>query len=379
MKLLREYGIVIVIILVGITGYLFYYQNREDVLSYSLDMLRDRLVEMVDDAAGKEAIAARFNDFKEQVLAQEVAPEEVENIAANVLNMSNSGSSITLEQAEMMIRLASEESGTVLPVPEFPDSAVIVVSADPAEAFAVAVEVAEDAVAATAVAVGGPAPVPPTSDVRRPPSPPQPVEPEEWTALGERLNTMFVFNENMQDMVKGHIELGRDMTQVVRFRVENGLYINVDTTMVGRMEGEAMKEFSKEMKRLEREQMLVWKKNMAREMQAERARARAEALAVESFSERHGDRVQVIKPNLEYLQALKNLEAMGYQGRRVNGDSLRMIVHQQVEKAFAMEQEAREAQQELYEEYWETLSDQIEAQMEAIEKDLKEEFEEEDQ
>ena len=117
-KLLREYGLILILILVGIVGYLALRGNEQDILAHSLDGIRNRLVAMVDDVANREAIAAHFDRFKDKVLAKEVSTEDVEHVAANVLNLSNSGSSITPEQAELMLDMASSApEATLLPMP----------------------------------------------------------------------------------------------------------------------------------------------------------------------------------------------------------------------------------------------------------------------
>ncbi|MCH8961036.1 MAG: hypothetical protein IH820_06845, partial [Bacteroidetes bacterium] len=81
-KLFREYGLIIILILVGIVGYLALRGEEQNILAHSLDGIRNRLVAMVDDVASREAIAVRFDRFKDKVLGQEVSPGEVENMAA---------------------------------------------------------------------------------------------------------------------------------------------------------------------------------------------------------------------------------------------------------------------------------------------------------
>ena len=50
-NLFGEYGLIIILIVVAMVGYLVVRGNEEDILARSLDGIRDRLVAMVDDEA----------------------------------------------------------------------------------------------------------------------------------------------------------------------------------------------------------------------------------------------------------------------------------------------------------------------------------------
>lgn len=87
--------------------------RREEIIDYTLDMLGNRLVQLASDDASKDEIAASFARFSERVDRNEVSPEEIETIAANVLNLSARGALITPEDAQLMLL----ENGESLPNP----------------------------------------------------------------------------------------------------------------------------------------------------------------------------------------------------------------------------------------------------------------------
>ena len=116
-RFLREYGVVVVVIIAGMVGYTIFYENKEEILTGSLDVIRERLVAMIDDVSSRDVVARHFDRFQEKVLAQEVPPAEVANIAANVLNLSNSGSTITPEQAALMLEFADETAARAFDPP----------------------------------------------------------------------------------------------------------------------------------------------------------------------------------------------------------------------------------------------------------------------
>ena len=52
-NLLREYGLIIILIVVSMVGYLVVRSNEEEILARSLDGISERLVVVVDDAASR--------------------------------------------------------------------------------------------------------------------------------------------------------------------------------------------------------------------------------------------------------------------------------------------------------------------------------------
>lgn len=362
-KLFREYGLIIILILVGMVGYLTLRGNEQDSLAdlaRSLDGIRSRLVAMVDDVAGREAIAAHFDRFKSKVLGQEVSPEEVESMAANVLNLSNSGSTITPEEAELMLNMASSAPEvTLLPTPEAPEP-------------------------------GAPEPAPLIPALPAPPTPlvsPEPTAlptPRDLSDLSERLKTMLIFNVEIEKVMVEHQDHRQEMARYVRYRVEEGLQVDLDMAMTDEMK----QRIGREAQRLETRMKFVWRQNMAEETRMDRERARRELRSVTALRKRPsrearvamGTSVRVEVSHLASLASLKHLEAMGY--RALLSDSMKheIIVHLEVALAAAHEdiEEEMEATDEALEEQMEALEDYLEELEEALE-ELEEEMQEQRQ
>ena len=366
-SLLREYGLIIILIVVAMVGYLVIQGQEEDVLTRSLDGIRNRLVAMVDDVGSREAIAAHFDQFKDKVKKQEVAPEEVESIAANVLNLSNSGSTITPEQAEMMLDFASvAPEVALLPTPEpSPPS-----EGDPTPP----------------VAVAPPAPPTPRGN-RRPEPPPVPVD---LTALGERLDVMLAFNAEVEKVINERLDRREEVARHFRYRFEDGLHVDLDVAMTDEMK----QRFAREAQRLEaRRMVVVWKQNMAEEIQVERERARRELRSVAALKKRppRGIRVEVSAADLESLESLKRLESIGY--RAMLSDSVHRVImvhleealeaahenlEEALEEAMEAEAEAREDQMEEWEEYLEEVEEALQELEEELHEALEEAAEDDD-
>ncbi|GEM_PF-1063278 len=99
----REYGLIALLIAVSLTGYFMIGDRRADIVDYTLDMLGNRLVQLASDDASREEIAASFARFSERVERNEVSSEEIETVAANVLNLSARGAIITPQDAQLVL------------------------------------------------------------------------------------------------------------------------------------------------------------------------------------------------------------------------------------------------------------------------------------
>lgn len=104
-SVLREYGVIIGLIVISVSGYLLFSQNKQDILAYSMDVLGEKLVSLIDDPESKMRVAAAFDRFEGQVLSKEVSPQQVQYVAANVLNLVNSGARLSPEEAEYVLEL----------------------------------------------------------------------------------------------------------------------------------------------------------------------------------------------------------------------------------------------------------------------------------
>lgn len=342
-RFFREYGLVAVLIALGMVGYAIF---RENKLDGSLDEIRARLVSMIDESS-REAVARHFDRFQEKVLAHEVPPEEVENIAANVLNLSNSGSTLTPEQAALMLDMAASAPEITL-LPSLAD--------------------ADETAPLAAVAP-------------RPPAPPLPVEPVALDDLGERLESMLAFDAEVRKVMDARRADRREMARHVRYRFDEGLHIDIDVEI-----DEAMKQqLARQVERLEKQKMIVWKRNMDEEMRAERERARRDLRTVAALRKRPPRDARVA---MHHLEALKHLETLGY--RALISDSVKHEIDLQLEGALAaLEQELKAAmadsegdvedQMETLEEFLEEVEDVMQEFEEAMEEAAEEEHDDDDE
>lgn len=365
-KMLREYALVIVVIIVGLVGYGIFREKKHDILAASLDAVRDRLVAMIDDEASRRLVAVRFDRFKERVLANEVPPDEVANVAANVLNLSNSGSTITPEQADLILNFAAlAPEATLLPEAERPA---------PEENEAVDGGEADPAVASAAPAPT-PAPVPgvPASPIASARS--KPAAPAALNTLGERLESMLAFDGEVRKALAIRTTQRPELARHIRYRydMEGGLQVDLDAEVAETVK----RELTRQARQLERRQMVVvWKHNMEAALQAEREHARRALQSLAALRQRPQGVGVTVTAQVEALESLKRLETLGYRPMLPDSVQHRIKVYLEVvleaaeaqsEAAQEAHEAATEAQLEALEAYLEEIEDSLEALEEAEE------------
>ncbi len=316
-QLLREYGPISALLLVSVFGYLLYENNREDVLSYSLDAIGTRLVGMVDDESSRDAVAAAFGRFKDRVLGGEVAPEQVETLAANVINLRQQATSLTPEQAELVLQsafyAAAESTDVAAPLPE----------AVPAEELRV-----------------------------RPmlPRAPSALAPEDREALSQRLDALLAFEETVASVMETVEVEHATLAEHIYVQADEGLQITLDNKLEEVLPAVAFARLETEFKTLEENSMVVWQADLARTLHRERERAAHMAEHLAAYAE-HDHSIAVV-------QALAELQHLGYRPGQAGPDSIIIEIQ-------ALDQSIRVDVEAAVEEALEQAADQIEAALEA--------------
>lgn len=106
-SLIREYGFLALLVGIGVGAYFLYARTGVDLLESSLDSIDLKLQGMVERPEDKAYVADIFESFRQKVRTHEVSPEQLERVAANVLNMSRAGSQLTPEEAKVLFDIAS--------------------------------------------------------------------------------------------------------------------------------------------------------------------------------------------------------------------------------------------------------------------------------
>ncbi|NQT26782.1 hypothetical protein HQ585_15610 [candidate division KSB1 bacterium] len=273
----------ILIILISASGIIYFFSSehevQQNVLDFSLNLMGDKLFAMVPEGSGKDELNELYKGFKQRALDGIVPVEQVEIVAANVLNVSNTETELTSEQAKGILNTA------VLPQ-------IASASAQPS--------------------TGLRPPEPVLPEVHKTQPHPEPVRPDskKLEELGERMKTMFDFNEDMLATVFKDPAKRSDIVKQMRYQAQNGLKLVMDAEFKEHLHGKESEKTVKGFERMEQEDLLEWQENLAEEM-AKQAEARMEEMkalhaSLEEIGVNHVPGIQI------GLDVLKSLEGFDY-------------------------------------------------------------------
>ncbi|MGB1049425.1 MAG: hypothetical protein ACPG3U_07055 [Rhodothermales bacterium] len=273
----KEYGLIAILTAVALSGYFLIGDRRGDIMDYTLDMIGTRLVELAQGENEKEEIARQFAAFSDRVERNEIAPEAIESVAANVLNLRARGAAITPDEAALMLY---PEPPTSLPSPA-------------------------DSLITQSSTYGYPFATSPTKRV-------------DVSELGDRITHMF----EIADAVGRHSDAGESH---VRFaRDEHGVHVVLDPKVEVFFETSSAEDLYAEVSEKE---WVRWEANLAeqQERQTRRLERQAERLAaLEAIQTGPLDESEARK-----LDALKRVQNLALMGATTDLDTL--VFHQEVE------------------------------------------------
>jgi hypothetical protein len=136
MALFKKIFFAIFILLISAVIFFLLVQDREvkqDILRTTLNLFGDELLAMVPDGEQKKMLEKRYQDFLSRAERDQVADEEIERVAAAILNLSNRDTTISAEAAINVLGMdekmtAAGQPRTVPPIfrdrgePELPSS-----------------------------------------------------------------------------------------------------------------------------------------------------------------------------------------------------------------------------------------------------------------
>jgi Flp pilus assembly pilin Flp len=294
---IREYGLIAVVIVSAMVGYLFYNYNKEAVIDYALDNIGERLVQLLDNESSQDAIRQKFAALKSRILDEEVEGAAVEQMAANVLNLSAVGQPITQDEADMLLNEVMEFEMQSLARAESGIEARAEAEAAAEAAGELKREAAVRAKKEKKVAV-------------------------ELEKLGEKLASAIKTEEELRKMAK----LSNPAAPLPPFVVvssDKGFHFQVDSMMVDVL---ARADGLEDLKEMEKEKIIVWTKHLAEKRKMNHEQAMVELAHIKKHLEKAkeirkmtisqtGDQVEIslsLEPEIiEKIRVLKELEAKG--------------------------------------------------------------------
>lgn len=284
----RKIGLVLAALILSVAVYLTFYAEEEvkqNVLEYSLDLMGEKLLALVPDGKEKNRLTELYQGFKERALKGNVAPQQIETLAANILNTSNAETALTPQQAEGIFR-----SALMAPTPKFSESPYIELGSD------------------------------------EHPQPARAPTPERLQFVGKRVKTIFELNEKVFVVIKKHHETARQ----IHYRVKNGLRIVLDVNLRSHLDKEEFKNLVAQLRDLEKERVLKWEKDLSVELEKEMVETKKELAGLKNFLEElQEQRSFEILKELESLQSLEHLKHIPI----IDADSIRIMVERSLREA----------------------------------------------
>lgn len=285
-------------------------ESQQDTLSYSLNLLGDRLMAMVPESNDKASVQELYDKFVTQAKQQEVPPEKIETVAANILNVSNMEQEITSEQAKALLEVSL--SNPVKIERGATDSIEIQVMAK-------------------------------TSPVIVIPPPPEKVKAQvgDYQKLGDRLVVVCESNKEMREAMR---EYAKNMkAHQMHYRIDKDLRLIMDEKFKERLKEKKFRRLSKQLQEAERKKIIVWHKDFSEKFQKDMERLKVELESLEKLKQLEQlEKLEQLK-NLEALkslQSLKSLEALKYVPV-VNSDSIRIIVEKELMDAGVIQESGK--------------------------------------
>ncbi len=238
-KALKNIGFFLVT--VAITAVIFWLvfldkESKGDVLEYSLNLLGDKLMAMVPENSDKSSVKNLYDSFVKQAAAKEIAPEQVEYVAANIFNLSNLDTMLTPEQVQAVLKYSLEAPMKLERIEDqFKDSITT--------SEKVSVSRLQGVVS-----------------VRHFPQ-------QKWDDLGIRIQELNKMNDELKQAMREQNQKMREKHLQMHYRVDKGLRVTIDPQLRDKFRHKKYRRLSRELQKMEEKELLEWRKNFRKEMQ----------------------------------------------------------------------------------------------------------------
>ena len=204
--------------------------SEESVTQY-LDNLGDKLFALVPEGNEKASLVGLYDQFLQSVAARQTSPEEIESVAATILNCTNSEDSLLARDAESLLLMA-------MAAPSLP-------------AAKRAGQSAEN--------------IAPT--YRTQPPGKQVYSRRSYQALQKKLNRILRLQVELQTATGAGAALVAANDSLLTIRYEQGLQVALDPKLKSVIERRRYARLADDIATMEREKMLVWQNNHLHQLQ----------------------------------------------------------------------------------------------------------------
>jgi hypothetical protein len=268
----RDFGLILSLgLIIAIGSYWFVKEMPMDGVEHYVDLLGDKLMALIPEEQEKQELAAIYDDFKTKVKEKKISPENVEQVASAIINLSIASDSLTLSEAEALIRIAISE------VPVYNHGLIHVPEVEGT--------------------------------------------PEEWEELSDRLSSVYQLEEQLKD----HVIIAPE-TPMPHYRVDKKLNIIIDRRVKADLKREEL------LKKFEEEERVFWKDSVAEKMEKDlhELEVKLRALSVDMEIQHNLLKLKVLTHPVgeDFVIAIDSMDLVTI----INWDSLEGEVAKEIEK-----------------------------------------------
>lgn len=305
-RMMRDAGFVLLLLALAASLSWFFSKVRKEGVESYLALLGNQLFATVPEGADKDELKKKYDQFLVEVADRKIPPEQVEKVAASILNASNASEALTAQQVEAVLALAALPEGGL-------EKELSIVQVLPPEAPKVPARAGQDSL-----------PRPPETRVGVFEN-----TPEAWAALNERLKNLYEFNHKLHgalvapEMPRMHME----------YRFEPGMKMRliVDDSLKHEIMRRNDAALTREWQRLEQKKLVVAQQNFATHLRSEQARLQQELQRLRALQRQTQPVPEKNSQAWQALEALKDLPAIV---TVVAADSV--IIRREIAKALKM-------------------------------------------
>ncbi len=214
-------GLFVVLLSTAIFYFLIKDQNlKTDILRTTLDLFGKQLFAVVPEGEQKASLRRLYDDFMRKAESRELPPEEIERVAATILNLANRDTLISADVAMSALALASDEQAA---------RTTGYGKAWPAQALE--------------------ASAPPKSFYKE----------AGWREMAERLKSMHEFNFEYQQCLENDSSF-KPFKHQVYFLADSGLRVAIGVEMRSAFERAPAERLHASIRDLERKKWIFWEK-----------------------------------------------------------------------------------------------------------------------
>lgn len=287
-RMMRDAGFVALLLALAASLSWFFSKVRKEGVENYLALLGNQLFATVPDGADKEELKKKYGEFLTEVADRKIPPEQVEKVAAGILNASNAGEALTAAQVEAVLTLATLQPGEI----------------------------------ETKLLVHVPPPDPPSlPDLAGPDSLPRPPltkvgvfsspksTPEAWQALNERIKSLYEFNHKLH----GELAAPESPRFHMEYRVEPGMKMKliVDDSLEREIMQRKNETIAREWRLLEEKELVVAQRDLGTRLRKDQERLHRDLQRLRELQRLHPRQAPVKDVQaLQALEALKDLPAI---------------------------------------------------------------------